>query len=188
MITGANAGIRTVQVHKKNNVAWGATVDMGSPEWQPSRIPVKTNGESLCEYTLTTGNGNETFNISCVSMGNPHTVLFTENVDSIEVNCIGSCIERHPLFPQRTNVEFVQVLSEQELRMRVWERGTGETMACGTGACAAAVIAARLGKTSRQSRVHLTGGYLDIDWREEGNVFMTGEAVTVFEGEWNENS
>lgn len=118
-------------------------------------------------------------------MGNPHAVIFLDGMDRYDLHHIGSLIEHHELFPRRTNVEFVEVQSPQDLRMRVWERGAGETLACGTGACATLVAAVLNGRSDRRATLHLLGGDLSIEWREQNNrIYMTGGAVTVFEGEW----
>lgn len=116
-------------------------------------------------------------------MGNPHAVLFVDRITDDQVLQTGPRIERHPFFPKRTNVEFAQILSRNEIRMRVWERGSGETMACGTGACAAGVAAALNGLADREVRVRLNGGDLEIEWGGDNHVYMTGPATFVFEGE-----
>ena len=123
--------------------------------------------------------------MTCVSMGNPHAVCFVDDVASLDLPRLGPAFEHHPRFPQRTNTEFVQVLGPARVRMRVWERGAGETLACGTGCCATAVACALSGRTGRSVAVEVLGGELDIDWREaDGCVYMTGPAVTVFGGEY----
>jgi diaminopimelate epimerase len=119
-------------------------------------------------------------------MGNPHCVAFVGDPSDYWVWQIGSKIERDPHFPNRTNAEFVKVLSPNEVQMRVWERGSGETLACGTGACAVCVAGALSGRTGRKIFVHLPGGDLKLDWAEDGHVYLTGEAVEVFQGEWKE--
>ena len=122
------------------------------------------------------------FKITAVSMGNPHAVIFVDDVDGFDVKRYGPLIENHGLFPKRTNVEFIQVLDPERIRMRVWERGAGETMACGTGASAAGVAASLKGFTGRRVNVMLAGGELLIEWKEDNHVYMTGPAVEVFEG------
>jgi len=155
-------------------------VDMGQPILEAERIPVKLSGRIIA-YPLEIGE--HLFPITCVSMGNPHCVILVENLANAHVEAWGPQIERHHLFPERTNVEFVQVISPQEIKMRVWERGAGITPACGTGACASAVAAALNHKTGRQVCVHLDGGDLQIRWQEDNNrVYMTGPAVEVFKG------
>lgn len=146
------------------------TVDMGCP----------VVGEAALEI----GAGNYFYTGTVVSMGNPHLVIFVEDITNINLPVIGPLLECHPLFPNRTNVEFVQVLNTNEVRMRVWERGSGITMACGTGACATAIAGAVRGKTGRTTKVIMDGGSLTIRWDESsGHVYMTGGAVKVFEGE-----
>jgi diaminopimelate epimerase len=126
--------------------------------------------------------GGVTLSFTCLSMGNPHAVAFVDDVDGFPVERLGPLYEHHAAFPRRANVEFVQVLGPEELQMRVWERGAGETLACGTGACASLVAAARTGRAARQATVRLPGGELRIEWDEDGHVYMTGPAVTVFHG------
>ncbi len=178
------AGIKIIKLILQNNMVTGATVDMGKPEWNPERIPVKHAAETALEISIT-ALGKE-YKASCVSMGNPHAVI--ELAAHIDLNDfplaeVGTVIENHELFPERVNVEFIQIQDRNNIRMRVWERGAGETQACGTGACAVGVAMARLGKTERDVNIHLLGGSLHIRWDENDHIFMTGEAVTVFEGE-----
>ena len=125
----------------------------------------------------------QTFKITCVSMGNPHCIIFVNDMQSTPVNEIGPKIENHPIFPEKTNVEFIQILNRKEINFKVWERGVGETLACGTGACAALVASVLNKKSERQAIIHLTGGDLDIEWIENGPIFMTGPAELVFKGE-----
>lgn len=117
-------------------------------------------------------------------MGNPHCVVFVDQLSDAWVQGLGPVVERHPAFPNRANVEFVHIVSPTEIAMRVWERGTGETQACGTGACAATVAGALTGRTDRAVLVHLPGGDLELEWAESGEVYLTGPAVEVFHGEW----
>lgn len=154
-------------------------VDMGEPKLEARDIPVRLKGRVLDHPIEAAG---ETFKITCVSMGNPHAVVFTSNLAEFPVGRIGPVIETNPLFPNRTNVEFVEVMAERELRMRVWERGAGETLACGTGASAAAVAANVKGLTDKDVTVHLRGGELRIEWAEDNHVYMTGPAAEVFTG------
>jgi diaminopimelate epimerase len=159
-------------------------VDMGEPVipgWgRGDAIPA--TGAKALQTGLVVDDGK--FDVTRVSMGNPHAVIFVPDVASFPVERYGPSLETHPLFPDRTNVEFVQIMGPGELRMRVWERGTGETLACGTGACAAAVAAHLNGLTSRKVLIHLNGGDLRVHWSEaDGHVLMTGPAVEVFEGE-----
>ncbi|MBT5019391.1 MAG: diaminopimelate epimerase, partial [Planctomicrobium sp.] len=123
-------------------------------------------------------------NVTCISMGNPHCITFVDEVTDDWVHGVGPQIEVHPAFPNRINAEFIQIVSRSEMIMRVWERGSGETQACGTGACAAAVAAVLNGHTDRTVLCHLPGGDLTLEWAETGEVYMTGPAVEVFQGEW----
>ncbi len=155
-------------------------VDMGEPVLDGKDIPVKMKGQVM-DHPLKIKD--RTFRISCVSMGNPHSVIVTKNIDSFPLDKYGPIIENHRLFPNRTNVEFIEVLSRSSIKMRVWERGTGETMACGTGASAVGVASFLLGITNRNVTVHLPGGKLKINWSAKDNhVYMTGPAVKVYEG------
>lgn len=164
-------------------------IDMGEPIFEPREIPIaskslknKLTDGKVIEYPIKISS--KTFKATCVSMGNPHAVIVVDNIESVPLDTAGPAIENHRLFPNRTNVEFVQTgKNRNSLHMRVWERGAGETMACGTGASAAAVVTALLGLTGRKVNVHLPGGKLLIHWSEKDNhVYMTGPAVKVFEG------
>ena len=177
------AGTITPKLIFKDKEISGITVNMGTPKLRRREIPM--NGEdtpTVIEETLKI-NPEQTFKITCVSMGNPHCITFVNDVQSISVDEIGPKIENHPLFPEKTNVEFIQVLNKQEINFRVWERGVGETLACGTGACAALVAAVLNNKTDRKAKIHLPGGDLDILWADDGYVYMTGPAELVFRGE-----
>lgn len=156
-------------------------VDMGIPEFRPEKIPVTLEGETAFDIMLEVSGW--LTKINCVSMGNPHAVIFLEE-DPINfaVSKYGPLIENHPLFPKRTNVEFAYIKNPTEILMRVWERGAGETFACGTGACATAVVAAYKGLTEKKVTVHLLGGDLLIELAEDGHVYMIGPAHEVFEG------
>ncbi|MEJ2183707.1 MAG: diaminopimelate epimerase [Nitrospirota bacterium] len=155
-------------------------VDMGQPVLEGRDIPVAHDGR-VVDYPLSLDG--RSLPITCVSMGNPHAVVFVQDVAAYPVNTVGPRVENHPFFPGRTNVEFVEVVNSEEIRMRVWERGAGETMACGTGASASAVASALRGLTGRKVTVHLAGGDLLIEWHAEGRVFMTGPAEEVFQGD-----
>jgi diaminopimelate epimerase len=161
-----------------------ATVDMGEPVLRPIEIPTEMrcggNDDMVISCPLETDLG--TFDVTPISMGNPHCVLWVEDVESAPVHELGSIIEHHPMFPSRTNVEFAQLVGDNVIRLRVWERGCGETLACGTGACAAAVVGSLTLRTGRETTVELPGGDLDIRWAEDGHVFMTGPAEQVFSG------
>jgi diaminopimelate epimerase len=176
-----DAGIKTLELEISNGKVRSVDVDMGKPILDPARIPVRFDAATVIDAPLEVGG--EIHRVTCVSMGNPHCVLFVSDVDELDLAAVGPRFEHHERFPKRINTEFVQVLSPTEVRMRVWERGSGETAACGTGACAAAVAAALIRRTGRRVRVHLLGGDLDIDWRSDDHVSMRGEAVEVFTGE-----
>lgn len=158
------------------------TVDMGEPSFDPARIPVKADSNLGVKAGLSDG---RTMELTAVSMGNPHGVAFTSDLSDEMVLGVGPQLETHPVFPDRANIEFASVEGPADIRMRVWERGSGETMACGTGACATAVAAALTGRAGRDVTVHLRGGDLRIRWDEaSGHVFMTGPATEVFSGEY----
>ncbi len=170
------AGLRPVQLTDTEAVR----VDMGRPVLQRSDIPVQGEGDSLDIPVKAAG---EWFKVNAVSMGNPHAVIFTPDADVIPLATWGAALERHPIFPAATNVEFVEIRSRSELIVRVWERGAGITLACGTGACAAVVASHLQGHTGREVLVHLPGGDLLIEWsRDDGHVYMTGPAREVFRG------
>ncbi len=158
-------------------------VDMGEPVLDGRKIPVAADGE-IRDRELEIAGAKRT--VTCVSMGNPHCVNFVDSVETAPVTTLGPKMETDPIFPKRINVEFAQIVDRQTIRLRVWERGAGETLACGTGACATAVAAIWTGRTGREVTVKLPGGDLKIRWDEKSNrVFMTGPAVTVFEGTLN---
>jgi diaminopimelate epimerase len=165
------------------------TVNMDQPILDLPKIPVDrekvTRGQHEHEYRLSVAQSNELVDATFVSMGNPHAVIFTSDVKSLDLNRIGPPMENHPAFPRRANVHWAQVVSRGEVIMRTWERGSGITWACGTGACAVAVAGVLTGRTDRKVLVHLPGGDLTIEWREsDNNVYMTGPATEVFSGEW----
>jgi diaminopimelate epimerase len=175
-----DAGVKTLSLHLDAGRVARVTVDMGMPEWRGREIPVDADGEVVDHPLVVDG---RTWSVTCVSMGNPHCVVFVDDVASLPVETLGPRFERHPFFPRHVNTEFVRVDGRERLTMRVWERGAGETMACGTGACAVAVAAARTGRSARRVTVTLPGGPLEIDWRADDRVLMTGDAVAVFEGQ-----
>ncbi len=171
-----------------------ARVDMGEPVFEPGKIPVKISQKSearsqkpekniIIDYSLKIED--KTFLITCVSMGNPHAVIFVDKVADFPVTYYGPLLEKHKLFPKKTNVEFIEAMNSSEIKMRVWERGTGETMACGTGASAAAVASNLKGLTKKNVTVRLAGGDLFIEWAKNNHVYMTGPATEVFTGEIN---
>jgi len=160
-------------------------VNMGQPVLAPKDIPVKLSGEKAIEEPIEILR--QKLLMTCVSMGNPHTIFFCDDVRSIELEKLGPAIENHRLFPNRVNVHFVQVDKPTEFTMRTWERGSGITLACGTGACGCCVAAVLTGRCERICTAHLPGGDLDLNWCEEDNcVYMTGPAVEVFKGTWPE--
>ncbi|MGI6701885.1 MAG: diaminopimelate epimerase [Christensenellales bacterium] len=175
------AGIKTLNLIINNGVCEGAVVNMGKPVLDPVKIPVKLD-EYKAGYLLKTELGD--FEITPVSMGNPHCIIFVDNVDFEGFEKTGAFLEKHPIFPNYTNVEFVEVIDRRTLRMRVWERGAAETLACGTGASATLVAAVLNGRSDREATVKLKGGDLKISWASnDGDVYMSGPATTVFEGE-----
>ena len=176
------SGIKTLRVKAENGKVKSVTVDMGEPILEPSKIPVLLDGDKIV--------GRETeikdrkYKITAVSMGNPHAVVFCDEVKSLELEKIGSDFEFAPIFPEQVNTEFIRVIDSENLEMRVWERGSGETLACWTGACACAAAAVAAGLCGRGVEVCLRGGALQIEWREgDRHILMTGPATTVFEGE-----
>jgi len=179
------AGIRTVQLFAEGGKARRARVNMGLPRTSRPHIPMEGPVCPVVKEDLAVevpGQGTVTFRITAISMGNPHCVIFVDDTDSFPVQLYGPLIERHRVFPKRTNVEFVQVLSPGEAKMRVWERGSGETLACGTGASAVCVAGALNKKTDRCLLLHLLGGDLELEWADDGSVFLTGPAEEAFEG------
>jgi diaminopimelate epimerase len=178
------AGVKPIRISGETGDAWRIEVDMGEPILESAKVPVNAELSEIGAARLTLRSEGREFAFTCVSMGNPHAVTFLSGVKDLDVARYGRPVENMiSIFPRRTNVEFVEVLSRNELRMRVWERGSGETLACGTGTCASAVAAVLNGFADRRVTVHLLGGDLFIDWREDNRVRMTGDAVTVFEGE-----
>ena len=196
------AGVKHLQLHVSDGSVESVTVDMGVPELEPSLIPVTAKGRVVQlperagwpgahmagrDLRAVVGEpisvAGRDFEMTCVSMGNPHAVVFVGDTSALAIEDIGRRFEVHPAFPERVNAEFVRVLNRCEVNMRVWERGTGETLACGTGACATTVACILNGLTEDEVTVHLLGGDLLVRWdAETGHVFMTGPAETVFEG------
>lgn len=175
-------GIKTLQLHLHEDKVSAITVDMGKPILAPAEIPVASTKDRFIDQPVTVRD--KTVSITAVSMGNPHAIVFVEDTNSLELAKLGPDFEHHPIFPERTNTEFIQVLDRSNLNMRVWERGAGETLACGTGACAALVAAVLTGRCDREATLHLLGGDLRIRWDETtDHVFMTGHAEFVFDGE-----
>ncbi len=180
------AGIKTLKIHPgADGLAEAVTVDMGKPSFLPESLPVLLTGESIIRVPHDFACGR--YEITCVSMGNPHCVIFCDgDVAGLDLEKTGPFFENDPVFPERVNTEFVNVLGRDHLRMRVWERGSGETLACGTGACAVLCAAAAAGLSGRKATVSLLGGDLEIEWdQESGSVIMTGPAREVYKGEIN---
>ncbi len=177
------AGIKTLKLTIKDGKVEKARVDMGEPILEPSKIPVISKEMPVKNLKLKIED--KEFNFTAVSMGNPHAITFIdEDVKEFELEKYGKPVEINDAFPKRTNVEFINIVDRNNIKMRVWERGAGETLACGTGACASAVASVLNGYTDRNVNVELLGGTLEIEWNEENNhVYMTGSATTVFEGE-----
>lgn len=175
------AGVKYLTLLEGDEKCRLVKVDMGEPILDPYLIPVDIKGDIVKDYPIEI-DGTE-WNISCVSMGNPHAITFVEDIQNLPLSIIGPYFETYKFFPKKINTEFIEIVDEHTLNMRVWERGAGETLACGTGACAATVAAILNGYCKREVTVNLLGGKLKIEWDEATNhVYMTGEAVTVFEG------
>ncbi len=176
------SGIREVSLELVAGKVQRVTVNMGCPIFTPSEVPVLWSGKDMINQPVAV-NGS-LYNMTVLSMGNPHGVVYVRDIEKLPLETIGPLFEKHRLFPQGINTEFVEIIDDRHLRMRVWERGSGETMACGTGACATVVASVLNRFSQRQVRVMVNGGELDIHWREEDNaVIMTGAAEWVFSGD-----
>ena len=176
------AGVKTLQLNLENGKVKTVRVDMGEPILTPKEIPVISEEEPVKNLKLKAED--KEFRFTCVSMGNPHAVTTIENTKDFDVKKYGKILEIDKAFPNKTNVEFIEIVDEKHIKMRVWERGAGETLACGTGACASVVACSLNGLTENKVNVELLGGTLEIEWEKQDNhVYMTGPAVTVFEGE-----
>lgn len=174
--------IKYVDMTAEDGEVRSVRVNMGAPELLASKIPVVSAGERVIDEPVLVG-GRE-YKMTCVSMGNPHAVVFVDDVDQVELEKTGPSFENHERFPNKINTEFVSVTDRENIRMRVWERGTGETLACGTGCCASAAACILNGLTNDKVLVHVRGGEIFIEWdREENVIYMTGPAETVFEGD-----
>ena len=174
--------VKYMDLTVENGVTKAIRVDMGEPILTAAEVPVVSKNRQSVDEEITVEN--QTYRMTCVSMGNPHCVVFSENCEELNLPALGPLFENHTVFPARVNTEFVTVLDRTHLRMRVWERGTGETLACGTGCCATAVACVLNGKTGRKVTVEVLGGALTIQWDEKTNhIFMTGPAEFVFDGE-----
>lgn len=176
------SGIKTLKITDKDGKAESITVDMGRAEFSAEKIPALADCDTIIDTAIIVNGKN--YNITAVSMGNPHAVIFCDEIDSLNLEKIGPDFEHHDMFPEQVNTEFVRVIDDHTLQMRVWERGSGETFACGTGACAAAVAAVENDYCKRDSEitVHLVGGDLFITYTSDGTVFMRGNATKVFDG------
>lgn len=175
------SGIKTLSLHAgADGLVDEVAVDMGEPEFDAGAIPVVCRSSKMVDFPVKTSRGD--VRLTAVSMGNPHGVVFVDSLDTVDFDTLGPELERHPMWPDRANIELVEVVSRERLKMRVWERGSGETMACGTGACATAVAAALTGRADREVTVSLRGGDLRIKWGDDGHVYMTGPATEVFNG------
>lgn len=178
------AGKKVLKLNLFNNIVTSVTVDMGEPVLLASDIPVVSQSTDFIDKTVIIGN--DEWKVTCVSMGNPHAVVFTKEIENLDLPVTGPLFENNSLFPSKVNTEFVYVVDRNNLRMRVWERGAGETLACGTGACAVLVASVLNNLTERKATVSLLGGDLNIEWDAVSNhVFMTGPAEFVFEGTTN---
>lgn len=176
------SGVKTLQLRVEDGKVASVRVNMGQPELDPEKIPVLFSKDRMVDEEVYTPSGN-VWRVTCVSMGNPHAVIFVDDVEGVNLPAIGPEMEKHAMFPERANIEFAQVTGPHEVQMRVWERGSGETLACGTGACACAVASVLTGKTDRDVTVHLCGGDLHIFWDPDtDDVYMEGPAAFVFDG------
>ena len=176
-------GVKTLDLTVERDKVSTVRVDMGEPVLDPSLIPMSVEGDSFIDREIRV-NG-RSYKGTAVSMGNPHIVIPVSGIDDLDLSLVGPQFEHHPLFPRRTNTEFIENPDKGNIRMRVWERGAGETLACGTGASASLVASVLTGKANRKAIVHLLGGQLTVEWDEETNhVFIDGPATTVFSGVW----
>jgi diaminopimelate epimerase len=181
LMTGAGWRYARIVKRDASGAAEQVRLDMGGPIWAGPGIPTTFDAPEVLERKIEAAG--KTFTFSSVSMGNPHCVIYVDDVVKFPVEQIGPLIETHAYFPRKVNVEFVQIISKEEAIQRTWERGSGETWACGTGASAVAAVGYKLGKTGPRLRIHLTGGELLLEYDGTGSVFMTGNAVEVFQGE-----
>ena len=178
----SGTGIKYLTLFTEGGLVKQVRVDMGEPILEPAQIPVVADGDRVVDQPIEVGG--KTWNMTCVSMGNPHAVVFVDDTATFELEKYGPLFENHERFPKRTNTEFVQILSRTEANMRVWERGSAETWACGTGTCATVMACILNGKTEDKVLVHLRGGDLTIEYdRDTNHIFMTGPATEVFSGE-----
>jgi diaminopimelate epimerase len=181
MVADTLGGLRPIAFSREGDGTLAlAPVDMGAPVVDARRVPTPGESAEVVDEPILTPEG--VVNVTAVSMGNPHAIIWVDDPDTAPVEDVGPFVETHDRFPQRTNVEFAQVVDRSTIRLRVWERGCGETLACGTGACATVVAAIRAGLTDTEVTVELPGGDLTIAWTGEGSVMLTGSATTVFAG------
>lgn len=185
LVIETGAGLIKPSLTVENGKVTWVRVDMGEPRLTRAEIPMAGEAGAPAQG-IEISLSDASYRASCVSMGNPHCIIFVDEITDAMVLGHGPLLETHELFPRKTNVEFVQVLSPSDVRMRVWERGAGETMACGTGACATSVAAILAGHTGREVTVHLLGGDLKIEWAENNHIYMTGPATEAFNGEVTE--
>lgn len=180
------SGIKLIKMNVENGKVVSARVNMGEPILEAEKIPTKFDGENVIRQKLTIGE--KEYEVTCVSMGNPHCIVYVDDVKNIDLEKIGPKFENNEMFPERINTEFVHVVSDTELDMRVWERGSGETLACGTGSCAVTVASVLCGycKRNTEIKINLLGGTLTDIWTDGGDVYMTGPAATVCTGEIEE--
>ena len=178
MTVETGAGVLALDGESENGRLARVTVDMGAPRFEPAEIPVAAGSNDIMLDA-----GGRALRFFCVSMGNPHAVTFDLYPDDEAFARLGALLERHPVFPRRANIEFCRVNADGGADVRVWERGAGPTLACGTGACAVLAAGASMGLLPRRAAIRLPGGTLDINWADDGRLFMTGAAETVFEGE-----
>ena len=176
------AGIKQLKLSTENGKVKKVRVDMGEPILEAKKIPVISDKNPVIDLQLQAAD--KTFTATCVSMGNPHAITFVNNVEDFDVEKYGKILEIKKEFPKHSNIEFVELIDKNNIKMRVWERGSGETLACGTGSCASVVACILNNKTERKVNVHLLGGTLEIEWNKQNNhVYMEGPAEIVFEGE-----
>ncbi len=175
------AGIKTLKLKIRDDKVYAVRVDMGEPAFAPEKIPARFTGDKIVSEPVEIDG--KSYKITCVSMGNPHCVVFTDDVDGLDLIKLGPLFENNPLFPERINTEFIRIRDRGRVDMRVWERGSGETLACGTGACASVAAGVLNDLTDRKVTVKLIGGTLEIEYAEDGHIYMTGPATTVYEGE-----
>lgn len=180
------SGIKLIKMNVENGKVVSARVNMGEPVLEAKKIPTKFDGENVIRQKLTIDE--KEYEVTCVSMGNPHCIVYVDDVKNIDLEKIGPKFENNEMFPERINTEFVHVVSDTELDMRVWERGSGETLACGTGSCAVTVASVLCGycKRNTEIKINLLGGTLTDIWTDGGDVYMTGPAATVCTGEIEE--